>query len=159
MIVSWGNYHYNRLLQGLSNSSDIEKMNSILQSSKIQLNSELKENVSFNRDLLDSNVNGSGLDFRVFNLESNSAQSDFSPAFYRNSLLFTSGRPADKRGEYGPSGEAYLDIFAGKLEENGGVTGVIRFMDIQNSDYHKATPYFSRRVEQCFLCAFQYVRR
>jgi outer membrane protein OmpA-like peptidoglycan-associated protein len=145
-----GDYHLNMMLQSLGKARGQSKVNDFLSNEELGFSKELQENVSFNMELINSRNSDGELDFKVFNIEGNSPQSDFSPAFYRSNLLFTSGRPLDKRANYRPTGEAYLNIFEGLISNEGQVNSSSVFGDIKDSDYHKATPYFSEELNSVF---------
>ncbi len=138
-------HRFNKMLQSLSRINRVSKLDSLLQNNKDVFSNELLENSKFNNELLNSNVNN-GLDYQIFNLKSNSTQGDFSPAFYKNKLLFTSGRPKTKKQIYAPSGQVYLDIFEGSPDASGQLASVVKFKEIQDSNFHKATPYFSKEL-------------
>ena len=142
--------HLNRLLQGLEKTSGHERVYTFLNEEDLKFSKELMENTDFNIELLRVGEGVPELDFQIFNIESNSPQSDFSPAFYGSKLLFTSGRPVGKRKNYVPSGEAYLDIFEGAIGQNGNITNVNPFEQVAKSEYHKATPYFSDPLNSVF---------
>lgn len=139
-------HHFNKMLQGFSKTGNYERVKAFLNTRGHELSKELFENTEFNNDLMASPEAEGKMDFRIFNLGSNSSQSDFSPAFYKDRLLFTSGRPAEKRKNYEPTGEAFLDIFYGNLDPSGQVAEVSRFEGIPKSEYHKATPFFSEKL-------------
>ncbi len=143
-------YHLNMLLQGLGRTSDKERLATFLADKKLDFSRELQENAEFNMELLTSNRSDEDLNYKVFNLEANSTQSDFSPAFYGTGLLLTSGRPLGNGESYEPTGEAYLDVFEGEIAANGQVAEVDRLNVIRDSDYHKATPYFSEDLNSIF---------
>lgn len=144
------NFRLNRLLRAFSETSEKGKVKEFLTTKGLNLNSELLENAEFNNDLLATDSNISELDFQIFNLEANSIQSDFSPSFYENELLFTSGRPIGKKTKYEPTGESYLDIFKGEIMPNGQIDAPMPFDKLNNSKYHKATPYFSQKLNSIF---------
>ncbi len=143
-------FHLNRLLQGLDRIADHERVYTFLKEEDLKFSKELMENSDFNVQLLRSGEGIPELDFQIFNLQSNSPQSDFSPAFYGSKLLFTSGRPVGKRKKYVPAGEAYLDIFEGTIGQNGDISNSNPFQEIAKSEYHKATPYFSEALNSVF---------
>jgi len=144
------NFRLNRLLRAFSETSEKGKVKEFLSTKGLNLNSELLENAEFNNDLLAADSDISELDFQIFNLEVNSVQSDFSPSFYEKELLFTSGRPIGKKTKYEPTGESYLDIFKGEIMPNGQIETPIPFDKLNNSKYHKATPYFSQKLNSVF---------
>ncbi|MEM1337616.1 MAG: OmpA family protein [Bacteroidota bacterium] len=143
-------FYLNRLLQGLEKTSSQDSVRAFLEEEDLVFSAELMENSDFNIALLHSGEDVSELDFQIFNLQSNSPQSDFSPAFYGSKLLFTSGRTVGERKNYLPSGEAYLDIFEGAIGPNGDISNVNPFAQIATSEYHKATPYFSDQLNSVF---------
>lgn len=140
------NTHLNKLLLAVGKTDSIAKVKYYLSKSKSFLSKELLENSEFNFELIEKN-NLDSLDFYVFNCYLNSAQADFSPAFYRDELLFTSGRQKDKKKIYAPSGEAYLDIYSGQIQADGDVTVPKTFSKIPNANFHKATPYYSAELD------------
>ena len=143
-------FHLNRLLQGLDRTADHETVYTFLKEENLKFSKELMENTDFNVQLLRSGKGMPELDFQIFNLQSNSPQSDFSPTFFGSKLLFTSGRPVGKRKNYIPAGEAYLDIFEGTIGQNGDISNSNPFQGIAKSEYHKATPYFSEALNSVF---------
>jgi len=138
--------YFNKMLQSISRIDSIDKVKAYLENSKNYLSREQLENAEFNFELLEKNQNGH-LDFYVFNCYLNSPQADFSPAFYKDQILFTSGRPKGKREIYEPSGEAYLDIYSGIIQPDGDVTVPKSFNKIPNSSFHKATPFYSEKLD------------
>ncbi|WP_245615881.1 OmpA family protein [Flagellimonas lutaonensis] len=140
-----GNHHFNKMLQSFSKVGNTERVDAFLATKSGQLEQELLENADFNRELLESNTAGE-LQFEIFNMGSNSPQSDFAPAFFKERLLFSSGRPQEKKKQYAPMGESYLDIYVGRIGPNGEVLNANPFSGIPQSDYHKATPYYSEAL-------------
>jgi len=145
-----GDYHLNMMLQSFGKVQGQKKINDFLDNENLDFSKELQENTAFNMELINSGDSDNELNFNVFNLEINSPQADFSPAFYGTDLLFTSGRPLGKRASYRPTGEAYLNIFKGQMVATGQVNAADKFDDLQNSDYHKATPYYSEELNSVF---------
>ncbi len=143
------NHRFNKLLQSLSGISEKEKIDKLLKVRKTFSSPELMENANFNSELLASNA-ASELEFEIFNLEVNSPQSDFSPSFYNDKILFTSGRPQKSRKVYEPSGESYLDIFVAKVRSEGNAVNANSFTGIPSSDFHRATPFYSKELNNIF---------
>ncbi len=143
------NHRFNKLLQSLSGISEKEKIDKLLKVRKTFSSPELMENANFNSELLASNA-ASELKFEIFNLEVNSPQSDFSPSFYNDKILFTSGRPQKSRKVYEPSGESYLDIFVAKVRPEGNAINANSFTGIPSSDFHRATPFYSKELNNIF---------
>src|SRR5690606_18388953 len=91
--TTMSNYHFNKMLEAMSRTSDKVKIQAFLDTKKDLLPLEWTENADFNQELLESNVNG-GTAYTIFNVSGNSPQSDFSPTFYSDErILFSSGRP------------------------------------------------------------------
>jgi len=139
-------HRFNKMLQSLAKTNNTSKLDSLLAYNQDVFSSELIENANFNKELLNA-VSAGGLDYRIFNLNSNSKHGDFSPAFYKNKLLFTSGRPQSKKQAYAPSGQGYLDIFQGEPDETGQLSTATKFSEIKDSNFHKATPYYASELK------------
>lgn len=144
------NHHFNKMLQSFSKTANKERMEAFLATKSSNFEREFLENLEFNTQLLNSKTAEADMDFQIFNLNGNSPQSDFSPSFYDNKLLFSSGRSQDKKRRYVPSGEGYLNVYEGNMQPDGQITSVVPFTDIPNSDYHKATPYYSKKLQSIF---------
>ncbi len=142
-------YHFNKMLQSLAKTSEVEKVKAYLATRQDKLPQELVENSSFNYELIATNSNEE-LDFEIFNISGNSPQSDFSPTFYKDKLLFSSDRPDGSKNIYGPSGESYLNIYESKIELQGNVTDPQPFKGISDSKFHRATPYYSEELNNIF---------
>lgn len=145
----FSNHYFNKMLLSLGRTSGMDRVKAFLATKTTPLPRELLENASFNFELLDSK-NAFELDFQLFNVTGNSPQSDFSPTFYRDRLLFTSGRGKGSKSVYAPSGEAYLDIFVARMEGNGNIGAANRFTEIPESNFHKATPFYSETLNSLF---------
>ena len=89
---------FNNMLQSLAKTSEPDRVKAFLQSKSASLSQELLENANFNYELLESN-RADEAGFTVFNMNGNSAQADFSPAFYKDRLLFSSSR-SEKSKKY-----------------------------------------------------------
>ena len=143
------NHRFNKMLQSLSKTSEMERVRAFLSTKKGILASELIENAEFNFELLESS-SGASQQFEVFNVNANSPQSDFAPAFYKDKLLFSSGRPQKSKRVYGPSGESYLDIYVGRVGKDGNVVNPNVFDKMPDSKFHKATPFYSEKEQKIF---------
>lgn len=142
-------HDFNKMLRVLKKTSGMERVKAFLDTKRDVLSDELVENAEFNYELLETNAQ-STMDFNIFNVQNNSAQSDFSPSFYGDRLLFTSARGNGKKVTYIPSGESYLDIFVARMEPNGDVLSAVPFDGIPKSPFHKATPFFSDGINRIF---------
>jgi outer membrane protein OmpA-like peptidoglycan-associated protein len=142
------NNRFNNMLQSLSKVSERERVRTFLQSKSNKLSKELLENAAFNYELLDNMADTKAVEIK--NLGINGPQADFSPSFYKDQLLFSSGRPQKEKEIYAPSGESYLDIYVGKVDGTGNVTSSTSFSKIPSTKFHKATPYFSESLSAFF---------
>ncbi|VAW09945.1 FIG01018693: hypothetical protein [hydrothermal vent metagenome] len=143
------NHRFNKMLQSLSKTSELERVRAFLKTKSDSLANELVENADFNFELLDSS-SGNEQKFNVFNINGNSAQADFAPCFYKDKLLFSSGRTLKSKKMYGPSGESYLDIYIARIGSDGNVMNPNVFDLIPDSKYHKSTPHYSEGLEKVF---------
>ncbi|MGB3142925.1 MAG: OmpA family protein [Maribacter sp.] len=134
-------HRFNKMLQSLAKSADKEQIKTFLRSKSEKLSSELIENAEFNYSLLEGNVANDLVGIEKLGV--NSPQGDFSPAFYKDGLLFSSSRLKKSKGVYEPSGEAYLDIYFGKIDNAGNITSTENFTAIPDSQFHQSTPYYS----------------
>ncbi|TLP82240.1 OmpA family protein [Maribacter sp. ACAM166] len=141
-------HRFNKMLQSLSKNSEKDKVKTFLRSKTDLLSPELLENAEFNYSLLELPIeNNNSL---IKNIGLNSPQGDFSPAFFKNGLLFSSSRIQKAKKVYEPSGESYLDIYFGTLNANGDLTEVAPFDKIPESQFHQSTPYFSDKLATFF---------
>ncbi len=142
------NFRLNKYLRSLKRLDKKDSIPPILNQKDSVLAKELLENSDFNNSIMLASDDIAALDFKVFNLETNSSKADFSPAFFNEKLLFTSGRPSKTNTDDDFNG--YLNIFSGNLLENGQLENINPYSDINSSNYHKATPYFSEELQSIF---------
>ncbi len=109
----------------------------------------LNENAGFNYDLIRTN-DTMGLRFDIFNVNVNSPQSDFAPAFYMDQVLFTTGRPQAPIKGANPSGESYLDIFVANSNNQGNLISASPFQGVPEFKYHQGTPFHSEALKSVF---------
>ncbi|WP_431127847.1 OmpA family protein [Flagellimonas flava] len=145
-----GNHHFNKMLQSFARTSNKERTEAFLATKSTNFEKEFLQNLEFNSQLLGGSDLSETMDFRIFNLEGNSPQSDFSPTFYGDKLLFSSARSQDKKRRYVPTGEGYLNIYEGTLQPNGQFSTATAFTGIPTSKYHKATPFYTEKLESVF---------
>ncbi|WP_026810059.1 OmpA family protein [Arenibacter latericius] len=141
--------HFNRLLQSIHNTSGMEEVKTFLQDNKQVFSKELLENAEFNYDLLWSE---SELEpnYALYNVRINSNQSDFSPSFFKDKLLFSSDRPRGSKKVYNPSGNSFLNIYEAEIDPNGDLKSVKEFDGLKDSPFHKSTPYYSEEIDRVF---------
>ncbi|MFK7811518.1 MAG: OmpA family protein, partial [Maribacter sp.] len=143
------NHRFNKMLQSLSKTSEKERVRAFLKTKGNTLSNELMENADFNFELLESSAKNPQ-QFTIFNINGNSPQADFAPAFYKDRLLFSSSRPIKSKSIYGPSGESYLDIYLARIGQNGEVLNPNVFDKMPSSKFHKSTPYYSKELDKIF---------
>jgi len=139
---------FNKMLQSLSKNSEKDRVKTFLKSKATMLSPELMENAEFNYSLLE--IPSISDNNSIKELGINSPQGDFSPAFYKNGLLFSSGRVQKTKKVYEPSGESYLDIYFAKLNSSDALVDVEVFSIIPDSKFHKSTPYYSTKLSTFF---------
>ncbi len=135
-------HRFNKMLQSLTKISENERVKALLKSKGGSFAGELLENAEFNDKVLNSDDTSSE-GFFIFTLNSNSPEADNAPSFYQNDLLFSSSRKTRSKKIYGPSGDAYLDIYKVTKDQNGSLSEASPFERIPNSEFHKSTPYYS----------------
>ena len=138
---------FNKMLQSLSKNSERDRVKTFLRSKADKLSPELLENAEFNYSLLEI---PSSVDNSIKDLGVNSAQGDFSPAFYKNGILFSSSRGRNTKNVYEPTGESYLDIYFARLGSDNTLVDVEAFKEIPATDFHKSTPYYSEKLTTFF---------
>ncbi len=144
-------HHFNKMLQSLSRTDQKSKVDGLLRSKTGYLSKELMENAEFNRALVQSEAASDGLEYQIFNVNTNSPQADFSPSFYGNYILFSSARTQDKKRRYQPTGEGYLNIFSSAIRPDGQLGNSVVFDEIPATSYHKATPYYAAELQSIFF--------
>nr|WP_299000663.1 OmpA family protein [uncultured Allomuricauda sp.] len=143
---------FNMMLQSLSATSDFTKVDSLLNEKSASFSRELLENAEFNVSLLRQQDQGENLDYEIFNARVNSPQSDFSPTFFEDEILFSSDRNQDVKKRTA-SEVAFLNIFRADIFDDGQVDNQRVFSDIPTSNYHKATPNYSKDLKTVFYVA------
>jgi len=143
------NHRFNKMLQSLSKTSEKERVKAFLNTKSTLLSDELMENAAFNFELLETSAKNPQK-FTIFNINGNSPQGDFSPSFYKDKLLFSSGRPIKSKKIYGPSGESYYDIYVARIGQGGDVVNPNVFDRMPNTKFHKATPHYAAELDKIF---------
>ncbi|MEX0315514.1 MAG: OmpA family protein [Allomuricauda sp.] len=142
-------HHLNKMLQSLSKSSEKERKNAFLATMSSKFPKEFLENLEFNTQLLSGGALIENLDFKIFNLKGNSPQLDFSPCFYENKLLFSSGRITGKKKK-NSTANGYLNIYEATVLQDGQISSAVPFTGIASSNFHKATPNYSEQLKSIF---------
>lgn len=143
-------HRYNRMLQSLSKTAGQERKEAFLATMASHFPRELMENMEFNVQMLEKASDMTALDYEMFNLTVNSPQTDFAPTFYKDKLLFSSGRVQEKGLRYEPGNEGYFNIYESILQADGQAGAAQAFKGIANSSYHRATPFFSEGLNSVF---------
>ncbi|WP_437371429.1 OmpA family protein [Maribacter litoralis] len=139
---------FNKMLQSLSKISERDRVKTFLRSKVDKLSPELLENAEFNYSLLEiPNKNDNNI---IRDLGINSPQGDFSPAFYKNGILFSSSRSRNSKNVYEPTGESYLDIYFARINSSNALVDVEAFKEIPATEFHKSTPYYSSKLSTFF---------
>ncbi len=138
-------HRVNKMLQSLAKNNQKERVDAFLKSKSHLLSKELFQNYQFNKELLSGENNSSN--FTIENLSVNSTEADFSPSFYKDKILFSSGRirKGNKTKE-----EGYLDIYIAKVNAAGKAVNPNPFTGIPDFKYHEATPFYSEKLQQLF---------
>lgn len=143
-------HHYNKMLQSLSKSPNVEGKEDFLTNISSSFPKELMENMEFNNQLLQNGAEANQLEYEIFNLEGNSPQTDFAPSFYNDKLLFSSGRQVNKKLRYEPGNEGYFNIYESEIQPTGQITALQSFQELKETDYHEATPLYSSGLNSVF---------
>lgn len=141
---------YNRMLRSLSRTGDPERKQSLLETLSATFPKALLENMEFNAQMLEKAADGNDLDYKIFNLDGNSPQTDFAPGFFGDQLLFSSGRIQGRGLRYAPGNEGYFNIYGAPLKPDGQIGPIRDFNKLQDTDYHRATPYYSQNLNSVF---------
>mgnify|MGYP003149052621 FL=1 len=143
-------HHYNKMLQSLSKSPNFEGKGDFLANVSSSFPKELMENMEFNNQLLENGADKNQLDYEIFNLDGNSPQTDFAPSFYNDKLLFSSGRQVNKKLRYEPGNEGYFNVYEADIQPTGQIAALQTFQELQETDYHEATPSYSSKLNGVF---------
>ncbi|NNF18983.1 MAG: OmpA family protein [Flavobacteriaceae bacterium] len=142
-------HQFNNMLQAMAKASGKERVKAFLDTKKHTLPKELIENADFNLVLLDKQ-DAENPGYKVFHANGNSNQSDFSPTFYKDRLLFTTARALESKPIYGPSGESFLDIWVARIGPDGNLANPNPFFGIPEAKFHEATPFYSKELDKVF---------
>ena len=142
-------HRFNKMLQSLAKTSNTDRVKAFLSAKQASFSNELLENADFNYELLNSEM-GDDVDFQIFNIDGNSPQADFAPSFFKDKLLFSTGRIQKSKSTYVPSGESFLDIYVAQINSDGNIFSATPFTEIPDSKFHEATPYFSEEIGKLF---------
>ena len=143
-------HQFNKMLVSFKAIGEGERIEAFLATKQEPVMLAVRENASFNKELLVSSQDLNGLNFKISSIKANSPVDDFSPAFYDTSLLFTSARPSPQKLDKKGNANGYLDIFSGTMGPNGAINDAIPFKELSGSKYHKATPYYSKEIHSLF---------
>lgn len=92
--------------------------------------------------------------FDITHLALNSNNSDFSPAYYGNNLVFVSSRTlVGERiaNKYQWNNEPFLDLFIASPDSAGKYRNITRFSGKLNSDYHEGPVIFNEDLDKMYF--------
>ncbi|WP_298473537.1 OmpA family protein [uncultured Maribacter sp.] len=141
-------HRFNKMLQSLAKNGEKIRVDAFLKSKSHLLSRELFENYTFNKEILSNNQNSD--DFSIKNLAINSSGADFSPAFYKDKILFSSNRKTSYKKGNKSSKNEYLDIYVAKLGNRGEPVNPNPFAGLPEFDFHEATPFYVEKYERLF---------
>lgn len=131
-------FRYAQTLKALNKTSESEKWMRIYQK-------DIPETVyKANLEKLES-IKKEGDKFEIKNIATNTTFSDFGPAFYQNSLVFSSpskDNPLAKKYKW--TNQPYLDLYTAPLENNEVANNAVPFSQTLNSKLHEADVTFSK---------------
>jgi len=133
-------YYYAQALKSNSKYSDAEvwmKKYTDLNSSDTRATRELSAGNYVKVLMADSNS------FEVNNLSINTEYPDFAPAFYKNKIIFASGRNVNS-GIYKWNNKPYLDLYIANKTATNDLTNPISFSNELNSKYHEGAVTFNK---------------
>lgn len=84
--------------------------------------------------------------YDIENLDINSEYSDFAPSFYKSELIFSSARDTGSmsKNKHKWDDKYFLDLYAGKISENGHVSDLNKFSKKVNTKFHESTSVFTQ---------------
>jgi outer membrane protein OmpA-like peptidoglycan-associated protein len=96
--------------------------------------------------------------FEVTNLDINSSQQDFGPAYLKNKLTFASSREGVKSIErrWNGNGLPFLDIYVGNIGEKGQITNPVSLTKRINKKFHEGPATFSEDGTQMIFTRNNY---
>ncbi len=143
-------YHFNNMLQAMAKTSGQDRVKAFLATKTDVLSNELLENAQFNYELQESEK-ANDLEYQIFNINANGPASDFSPSFYKDGkLLFTSTRSLKGNKKKGYRENEYLEIYVAKVGMDGQILNPNPFLDVPESNFHQATPFYSEAKDAVF---------
>ncbi|WP_019671176.1 OmpA family protein [Eudoraea adriatica] len=143
-------YHFNNMLQAMAKTSGQDRVKAFLATKTDVLSNELLENAEFNYELQESEK-ADDLVYEIFNINANGPASDFSPSFYKDDrMLFTSTRSLSENKKKGYRESEYLEIYVAKVGSDDQILNPNPFLDIPESNFHQATPFYSETMDAVF---------
>ncbi|NVK63716.1 MAG: OmpA family protein [Flavobacteriales bacterium] len=113
--------------------------------------------LSFQKNELDSLENTIE---NIKNVGINSANSDFSPSFYKNEIIFSSSRKLDNDGNlYEWNNQPYLNLYRTYRNEQTGELNDVRAFTALNSGFHDATLIFSQKDNSVYFSRNQLTQK
>ncbi|HSH65672.1 MAG TPA: hypothetical protein VLB84_07710, partial [Bacteroidia bacterium] len=96
--------------------------------------------------------------FKITNLDINSAQQDFGPAYFHNKLVFASSREGVKsiKRRWNGNGLPFLDIYMGAIEDNGQIADPVSLTGTVNKKFHEGPATFNEDGTQMIFTRNNY---
>jgi len=91
--------------------------------------------------------------YKVTSLKLNSSESDFSPAFFQNGILFCSARKDKKKGTYAWDNSAFIDLYWAKDTDS----QPVNFGKPVNSQLHEGPSAFSVNEDTLYFTRNEYL--
>lgn len=96
--------------------------------------------------------------FEAINLDINTEQQDFGPAYYGNRMLFASSRegekPVDRKWNW--NGLPFLDVYVADIDSSGKLNNVAPFSKEINKKYHEGPAVFNTDTSTIFFTRSNY---
>lgn len=98
--------------------------------------------------------------FNIYNLNINSAQSDFGAAFYKNGIVYASSSKelAQSKKKYGWNKEAFLNLYYSSQGLENKFAEAVPFSDNINSKYHEGPVSFNREQNFIYYTSNNYIK-
>jgi len=152
-------YRYSLCLKSLGDFTNADKMMDIFisQNSNDQRGRIFTSNSDY-LTLIDENSNR----YDIRSLDLNSDHSDYSPAFFGESIVFTSNRPIP--GKRKPkidkwSNEPFSNLYISNIAENGNYGDVHLLSENLNSEFHQSSAVFTKDGKVMYFTANTYSGR
>ena len=150
--------YYFRTAQTLKSVGKYEESKKMMEKFKLSSPSNLANSQLNNWQSFENLTNSEGKNFKVTNITSEMAGSDFGPAFYGDKIVFaSSSKNTEGSKVHDWNGQPYLDLFEAEIGENGNLTNVISLKGDINSPYHESSAVFTRDGTTVYFTRNNYI--